>query len=77
MSFYQNLSTLKDNISEFNPITWGDFKIIGFKESHKESDPVSACYHKLQNQAWYDLILGILTNNINLVKENINKVEIL
>lgn len=77
MSFYQNLNTIKDDISEVNPITWGNFKIIGFKESHKETNPISACYHKLQNQAWYDLILGILTNNINLVKENINKVEIL
>lgn len=77
MSFYHNLSTMKDSISEVSPITWGDFKIIGFKESHKDSDPISACYHKLQNQAWYDLMLGILTNNINLVKENINKVQIL
>ena len=77
MSFYQNMNIEKNNIWEISPITWGDFKIVGFKELRSYSDPVAACYHKMQSQAWYDLALGILTNNMQLVKENIDKVNIL
>lgn len=77
MSFYQNMNIEKNNIWEISPIAWGDFKIVGFKELRSYSNPVAACYHKMQNQAWCDLILGILTNNIQLVKENISKVNIL
>lgn len=78
MGFYQqNLNLRGNNIFGINPITWGDFEIVGFKEIYKKNDPISACLCRLKSQRWHDLILGILTNNINLVQENISQVDIL
>lgn len=75
MSFYCNAKV--DTISEVNPIQWGNFKIVGLKENYPKNDPIAGYYCKLKNQKLYNLILGILTNNINLVKDNIDNIDIL
>lgn len=78
MSFYQqNFNNTENNVFEFDPITWGDFKITGLKESYNKSNLLSTCFCKLKSRMWHDIILGILTNNFELIKENIDKVDIL
>ena len=75
MSFYQEAKV--NDMWEVDPVAWGNFKIIGLEESYPKNNFVAACYCKLKNKKWYNLIRGILTNNIDLVKENIDKIDIL
>lgn len=75
MSFYQEAKV--NDMWEVDPVAWGNFKIIGLEESYPKNNFVAACYCKLNNKKWYNLIRGILTNDINLVKENIDKIDIL
>ena len=75
MSFYQEAKV--NDMWEVDPVAWGNFKIIGLEESYPKNNFMAACYCKLKNKKWYNLIRGILTNDINLVKENIDKIDIL
>lgn len=75
MSFYQEAKV--NDMWEVDPVAWGNFKIIGLEESYPKNNFMAACYCKLKNKKWYNLIRGILTNNIDLVKENIDKIDIL
>lgn len=75
MSFYQNVNYIGNNIST-EPITWGNFKILGIEKGYPKDHPFYYFFNPL-NQNWYNLIRGILTNDINLVRDNVNKVDIL
>ena len=75
MSFYQNVNDIGNNIST-EPITWGNFKILGIEKGYPKDHPFYYFCNPL-NQNWYNLIRGILTNDINLVRDNVNKVDIL
>lgn len=77
MGFYQNVNKIEDNILKIEPITWGNFQILGLQENYPKDNPVFYNFYKFQNESWYNLIRGILTNDINLVRDNANKVDIL
>lgn len=77
MSFYQNINEIDDDILKIEPITWGNFQILGLLENCPKDDPVFYNFYRSQNESWYNLMRGILTNDINLVRDNVNKVDIL
>lgn len=76
MSFYQNVNKMESDFLEIEPITWGKFQILGI-EDYPKDNPVFYNFYKSQNESWHNLIRGILTNDINLVRDNANKVDIL
>ncbi len=77
MGFYQSINYIDNNILSVEPITWGDFKILGLQENYPKDYPLFYNFYKYQNENWCKLIRGILTNNINLVRDNVDKVNIL
>lgn len=77
MSFYQNVNEIEDDILKIEPITWGNFQILGLQENFPKDDPVFYSFYRSRNESWHNLIRGILTNDINLVRDNVNKVDIL
>ena len=73
MSFYQNVNEIEDDILKIEPITWGNFQILGLQENFPKDDPVFYSFYRSRNESWHNLIRGILTNDINLVRDNVNK----
>lgn len=87
MSFFQNVNKMESEFLEIEPITWGNFQILAIDDCQKDNpkflfDCMFGCmfntgFYKSWTEGWQNLMRGILTNDINLVRDNVNKVDIL
>ena len=48
MGFYQNVNKIEDNILKIEPITWGNFQILGLQENYPKDNPVFYNFYKFQ-----------------------------
>ena len=83
MSFFQNVNKMESEFLEIEPITWGNFQILAIDDCPKDDPMFLFCcmfgngFYKSWTEGWQNLMRGILTNDINLVRDNVNKVDIL